>query len=369
MRFSGTMSLLPGCAAWLLGKACRALRHVSNAISVRQFMSNLHRVPIMNFRQLQTFVLVAESGGFARAEGRLHVSQPAASRQILALEAELGIPLFDRIGQRIKLTSEGEDLLRRARGLLQEAESFVERARALNGGQAGTLRVGCSTQNIENVLADFLPRYRRRHPSVDIDLIEDGGARIPERLERGDVHLALVSAGNEDFGRRLLAPSHVLAVVSPKHRLAHQKVVEIAELADESLLLLRRDYASRGWFDTACHVARIKPRVILESAAPHTLLALARTGTNVAIVPGNVRIPSGPIRALPLVHRGASIGGWMTVAWHRQRYLAPYAEQFIDELVAYCRQNYPGSEFVKHAPPLPRPKETSNKRGAAQRDK
>jgi LysR family transcriptional regulator, cyn operon transcriptional activator len=307
----------------------------------------------LNFRQLQTFVLIAESGGFARAEGRLHVSQPAASRQILALEADLGIPLFDRIGRRIKLTSEGEDLLRRGRRLLQEAESFVERARVLKSGQAGTLRVGCSTQHIETVLADFLPRYRRRHPSVKIDLIEDGGARIPERLERGDVHLGLMATSDEDFGRRLLAPVYVLAVVSPKHRLAGKMVLELTELADESLLLLRRDYASRGLFDTACHIARIKPRVILESSAPHTLLALARTGNDVAILPSNVRIPLGSVRALPLVHRRASIGVWTTVAWHRQRYLAPYAEQFVNELVAYCRQNYPGREFFKHAPPPP----------------
>src|SRR5258707_1238854 len=89
-------------------------------------------------------------------------------------------------------------------------------------------------------------------------------------------------AGDEEFGRRLLAAAYVLAAVSPKHRLASKKVLEITELANESLLLLRRDFASRGWFDTACHVARIKPRVILESAAPHTLLTLARTGNDVA---------------------------------------------------------------------------------------
>ncbi len=212
------------------------------------------------------------------------------------------------------------------------------------------------------MLADFLPRFRRGHPSVEVDLIEDGGARIRERLERGDVHLALMIAGDEEFGRRLLAPAYVLAAVSPKHRLASKKVLEITELANESLLLLRRDFASRGWFDTACHVARIKPRVILESAAPHTLLALARTGNDVAIVPSNVRIAPRSVRVLPLMHRGVPIGGWMTVAWHRHRYLAPYAEQFIDELVAYCRQNYPGLEFVKYAPLPPRPKETSTKR-------
>src|ERR1700754_4470491 len=108
----------------------------------------------MNLRQLRTFIAIAESGGFARAEGRLHLSQPAASRQIQALEAELGIPLFDRIGRSIRLTSEGQDLVRRSRRLLQEADSFNERAQAIKGGSAGTLRVGGSTQHIETVLAD-----------------------------------------------------------------------------------------------------------------------------------------------------------------------------------------------------------------------
>jgi len=311
----------------------------------------------MDLRQLRTFVVVAEAGGFASAHEHLRLSQPAASRQIQALEAELGIPLFDRVGRGVKLTSEGEDLLRRGRRLLQDAESFGERARALRTGKAGALRVGCSTQHMETVLADFLPAFRRRHPSVDIDLIEDGGARVPDRLQRGDVHLVLMAAADDAYHRRLLAPVHVLAVVSPRHRLASSRKLEIAELADESLLLLRRDYASRGWFDAACNVAHIRPRVILESAAPHTLLALARTGNDVAILPSNVVIPPAGVRAFPLVHGGASIGRWTVVAWDPQRFLAPYAKSFIDELVVYCRRHYPGREFARRVPPLPKPAE------------
>jgi DNA-binding transcriptional LysR family regulator len=311
----------------------------------------------MNFRQLRTFITIADAGGFARAEGRLHLSQPAASRQIQALELELGVPLFNRIGRRIQLTSEGEDLLRRGRRLLQEADSFSDRARALKGGQAGTLRVGGSTQHIETVLAGFLPRYRRLHPAVDIDLVEDGGARIPARLERGDVHLALMAAGDEDYPGRLLSPIYVLAVVPRMHRLARRAVLDIAELADEPLLLLRRDFASRGWFDAACHIAHIRPRVILESAAPHTLIALAGTGYGVAIVPSNVHVPRRSVHAMALLHRKASLGRWAMVAWDPQRFLAPYAEQFVEELVIYCRRNYPGRDFARRAPALPQPKE------------
>jgi len=84
----------------------------------------------MNFIHLRTFVVVADAGGVHRAAARLHLSQPAVSRHIQALESELGVPLFDRIGRRVQLTSEGEDLLRRSRRLLAEAEAFTERAGA-----------------------------------------------------------------------------------------------------------------------------------------------------------------------------------------------------------------------------------------------
>ena len=311
----------------------------------------------MNLRHLRAFVSISDLGGFARAAARLNVSQPALSRQIHALEAELGVPLFDRIGRRVQLTSEGEDLLRRSRRLLAEAESLGERARSLKAGETGILRVGATPQVIENLLADFLTQYRRRHPGVEVHLVEDGGVRLHGRLERGDVHLTMMATGDTRFQDRLLYPMHVLAVLSPTHRLGRRAVLEIAELADEPLLLLRRDFGSRDWFDAACQVADIRPRVLLESAAPHTLVALAATDYGIAIVPSNAQVPAGIVRAVPLVHRGASVGRWAHIAWDPHRFLAPYAEQFVEELVVYVWRTYPGRKLIKRAPPIPRPKE------------
>ncbi len=310
----------------------------------------------MNFRHLRAFAAIADAGGFARAAVGLNLSQPALSRQIHALEAELGVLLFDRIGRRVQLTSEGEDLLRRSRRLLAEAESLGERARSLKTGQTGILRVGATLQVIENLLAGFLTRYGRRHPGVEIHLVEDGGARLPGRLDRGDVHLALAPV-DARFQARLLYPMHVLAALSPEHRLGRRATLEIYELADEPLLLLRRDFGSREWFDAACQTAHLRPRVLLESAAPHTLLALAATDYGIAIVPSNARVPRGTVRAVPLVHRGASIGRWASVCWDPRRFLPPYAEQFVEEIVAHCRRDYPGRALIRSAPALPRPKD------------
>ena len=312
----------------------------------------------MNLRYLHTFVRIAEAGGIARAGARLDVSQPAASRQILALETELGVRLFDRIGRRLRLTSEGEDLLRQSRRLVMEADSLNARARALKGGQTGILRVGATPMAIENTLSTFLSRYQRRHPGVEVHFVEDGGLRLSSRLEDGDVHLALV-VPDERFRNKPLFPAHSLAVLPGKSPLSRRRALDVAELANEPLLLLNRTFGSRGWFDSACNIANIRPRVLLESAAPHTLVALARMGYGVAVVPSNVLVPSG-VRALPLVQRGASIGRWLTVAWDPRRILAAYAEQFVDELAAYCRRDYPGRDLIRQAPALPRPKNSPN---------
>lgn len=313
----------------------------------------------MNLRHLRAFATVAATGGFGRAADRLHLSQPALSRQIHALEAEFGVPLFGRIGRSVQLTSEGEDLLRRTQRLLADADSLGERARSLKAGDTGILRIGATPQVIENLLADFVTEYRDRHQGVEVHLVEDGGVRLLSRLERRDVHLAMTVAIGAPFQHRQLYPMHLLAALSRTHRLGRRAMLEIAELADEPLLLLQREFGSREWFESACGMADIRPHVLMESAAPHTLVALAAVNYGIAILPSNARVPRGMVRAVPLVHRGASVGRWAHIAWDPRLFLAPYAEQFIDEMVVYCRRNYPGRDLIRRAPPLVRPKEST----------
>ena len=311
----------------------------------------------MNLRFLRTFVAIADNAGFARAAARLNLTQSAASRQIQALEDELGLRLFARIGRSVRLTPEGEDLLVRSRQLLYDAEALGQRASALKTGEVGVLRVGATPQVIESLLAGFLLRYRKRHGGVEVHLVEDGGSRLPGRLERGDIDVGVMPAGEDRFSSRLLYPMHVLAVLPLSHRLSRRAVLDVTELADEPLLRLSSTFASHGWFEAACQVAHIRPRVLFESVAPQTLIALARTGHGVAVVPSPVRIPRTGVRAAMVVHRGVSIGRWTVAAWDSQRFLPQYAVKFVEELIDHCRRNYPGHEYSGRAPLLPRPQE------------
>jgi LysR family cyn operon transcriptional activator len=149
---------------------------------------------------------------------------------------------------------------------------------------------------------------------------------------------------------------HVLILVPKVHRLARRAVVDLRDLSEEPLLLLGRGFGSHQWFEAACRVAQIRPRVLLESGAPHTLVSLVSAGYGLAIMPSNAHLPKAGIRAIPVVHRKEAIGRWSMVAWDPRRFLAPYADTFVEELVARVRRDFPGRAIVSRAPRLPRPK-------------
>ncbi len=301
----------------------------------------------MELRHLRYFVAVADAGGVSRAAARLNISQPALSRQIRDLETDLGVSLFDRRGGRLVLTGEGEDLVARGRQLLTDADSFSERARALRGGDAGIIRVGVAPLTLESLLPPFLIRHQRRHPGVEVCLVEDSPNRLWARLERGELDLAVSFPGHEGLGSRLLFPLCALGVMSLEHRLGRRAPLEVAELAQERLLLLSRQFLTRQWFDTACQRAHLRPKVLLESTAPHALIALARVGYGIAIVPSHTQFDRRRLRAVPLVQHEKALGAWAAITWDPHRFQPPFVERFVEELAAYSRHSYPGRGLAR----------------------
>jgi LysR family transcriptional regulator, cyn operon transcriptional activator len=121
--------------------------------------------------------------------------------------------------------------------------------------------------------------------------------------------------------------------------------------------LLSRDFGTRQLFDAACRIAQFRPRVVLESAAPDSLVTLARAGHGIAVVPSTVHFASKRIQVAPIVQDGKSLGWWAAVAWDPRRSLPIYSERFIEGLAAYTRHTFPGKRFERVAPAVPRPPE------------
>lgn len=301
----------------------------------------------MDLRHARTFVTVAELGTVSRAALRLRIAQPALSRQISALEQELGLKLFDRVGRGLVLTGEGEQLLGDCRDLLNCANAVGERAQLLRRGDSGMLKVAASPQFIEGVISSFLHAYAERYPNVQVKLIEAiGWSDVREKLERGEIHLGqnlvhAVQPGERRFASYPLEPVESLAASHPQLRLGKNGAIEVDRLAAYPLLLLDSGFIFRRTFDAACRLAGIEPNVKFESRAPHTLLAMAESGHGVAIIPSALRTHRYVLRIVGVSYRGKPLREPLAVYWDKRRPLPPYARGFCEMLVTHVREVFP----------------------------
>ena len=300
----------------------------------------------MHLRQARTFITVAELGSVSKAAVRLRVAQPALSRQIMDLEQELGLRLFDRVGRRLLLTSEGEQLIAGCRVLLNCAASVTEQAQLLRQGDVGALRVAGSPQHIESVLSGFLHRYAQRYPEVEVKISEGTGSEILTLLERGDVHLGqnllhAVKLDERHFESLPLGSVELLAVCRPSTPLGSRPTIEVARLADFPLLLMDGGFGFRRAFDAASRMAGLKPTIRFESRNPHTLLALAEAGHGVAIVPSQLQCHRYKVRIVGLTYRGRALREPLTISWDKRRPLPRFATEYCRMLAAYMRETFP----------------------------
>jgi DNA-binding transcriptional LysR family regulator len=306
-------------------------------------MPSRHKLAAMDLRHLRTFVTVADQGTVSKASIRLGVAQPALSRQIKDLEDELRIKLFDRVRRRLILTREGEQLLGHCRGILGAIGSLKEQAELLGRPDAGVLRVAATPQTIDGVLSVFLARYAKRRPNVQIKLTEAVGVSLTAMLERGEVHVAISTAGAiEASGHALdtiwLPPLEFVAACNRAIKIADNATMDVCSLATYPLLLLDRTFAVRGAFDAACRVAEFKPNIAFESRTPHTLLALAEAGHGIAIVPSVMPTHRYDLQIVRLTYRRKVLREAYAIAWDKRRLLPPAAADFCQSLVNHVRE-------------------------------
>lgn len=300
----------------------------------------------MDVREVRSFVTVADLGTVSKAAQQLHITQPALSRQIAGLEDELGLKLFDRVGRRLLLTSEGAQLLKECRGLLSYSRSLRERAEGLKRGDAGLLRVSASPHLIEGLFPDFLRDYARRYPQVQVRLLELIGPGIFEMLDKGEIHLAQAVAraltpDEHRFAAQPLAPMEMLAACHPSLELGKRGAIEIHALAPYPLLQATEDFAMRRSFDSACRLAGFTPNYVLECRSPHALLAMAQAGHGIAIIPSALRVHRYALRLLRILYRGKPLSEPMIIVHDRRRPLPSYAKAFCDMLAEHAKRVFP----------------------------
>ena len=171
----------------------------------------------MEIRQVEYALAVVDHGGFTRAAAALHVSQPSLSQGVAKLEAELGLPLFHRLGRRVTLTAAGDAFLDPARRLLRDADVAARSVAAVKGLEVGRLDlVALPTLAVEPA-ARLVGQFRRRFPAIDVRLTEPEDADAVLALVRDgrcEVGLAELPAP-DDLVSTELAVQEILAVCPP----------------------------------------------------------------------------------------------------------------------------------------------------------
>jgi len=244
-------------------------------------------VLLVELRQLRYFVAVAETGNISRAAQKLFLSQPALSRQIKALEDEIGQCLLEREAHSIRLTSAGETLLREASELLQRADELKERVRV--AGQRVRLRVGYAPSLAGGLLTAAVENFAQKHPDAHVELSDLSSKELLAGLESDTLDVALTVRPQRD-GRglkwtQLMQATWQLAV-GGRHPLALRTRVTPGDLSREPLLVFsQRDYPEYWEMILAwLRQHRLRPAIAGEYDGVTSLLAAVESGLGIAMV-------------------------------------------------------------------------------------
>ena len=263
------------------------------------------RFSVVELRQLEYFVAVAEERHFTRAARRVLVSQSGLSAAIRALERELGAPLFVRSTRHVELTEVGRAVLADARRALAGAVAARDAAAAVQGLLRGTLVVG-TEQCIAGVdVPAVLARFRAAHPGVDIRLRHEGSTALLKQIAASTVDVAFVAVtGSVPEGVRLFPIScePMVLLCHPEHPLATEEAPTWGSLASLVFVDFPPDWSIRQLGDQAFARAGYTREVALEVNDVHGLLDLVRHGLGIAVVPRPIaaKNKAAGLRALPL---------------------------------------------------------------------
>jgi DNA-binding transcriptional LysR family regulator len=243
----------------------------------------------MELRHLRYFVGVGEEQHFGRAAARLHVAQPALSRQIGDLEKELGVPLFDRLPRGVRLNAAGQLFLSEARRILHDVDEAKRRAERIALGQAGTLRIGIATAvSWHGLVVNAFREFRRRQPDAELVLhhmlsVHQVDAIVSGRLDAG--FAAPVTPLHKELAHWQFAQDRMVLAVPKGHPLTKRERIRLRDLRDMPFVWFPR-WVNPSFYDRmmqACARGGLTaPRIVQEAPDRDTHLGLVQCQIGIA---------------------------------------------------------------------------------------
>jgi DNA-binding transcriptional LysR family regulator len=241
----------------------------------------------MDLRQLEIIRAIAETGSFTAAGDKLHVSQSAISRQVLLLEAELGEPVFHRIGRRIRITPAGESLLQLSHRVFQDLHDTVSAISDTRESLRGTMRLVGGMTVCLYVFPALLPQVRRAHPDLDLKITVGSGQRSIALLRSGAADLGLVTVPVDatDLVSLPVLKEELLLITYPAHPLARKRGIRAGDLNRQPFILFETGSITRQLVDEFFGREGIEPEIVMETENVEIIKAMVHNGLGISIIP------------------------------------------------------------------------------------
>lgn len=291
----------------------------------------------MNLEQLRAFLTVAEAGGFTKAATHLASTQPTLSRQVKALESELGRPLLDRLGRRVELTDYGRYVARRAQAILAQTDALAASGRGPIAETTGLLRLGAADSVVLGRFPKILKRFRRKYPGVREHVRTGSSPDILRWLHEGncDAGLCMIPRTHPGLVLRELWTDGMVALVPSNHRLAGKRA-RLDSFAAERQIAIHQHTLSHQLIVSAFQSAGLTyvPDMVFETF--HLLVEFVAAGVGVGISSAEVAGPALRRRQVARV-RIREIDGLsrrLGLALHADRAVDGPLAAFLGELTA-----------------------------------
>jgi len=286
----------------------------------------------LELRHLRYFLAIAEAASFTRAAVKLQITQPTLSHQIKQLEQEIGSPLFDRVGLKVRLTAQGKVLKSYAEQALSVIESGVTAVTELGGLIHGHLRIGVFHSFGNSLLPPILAQFIQSYPGVHVVLRQQSRAEMEQGLINGDLDFAVGYApavSDRILEEALFTESFALAV-GVRHPWFARKRVGLSELHGESLVLQTPEHPSRRIIDKYLQSRGIAPRIIAEMNSNEAVLATVRCGALATLLSERIVAGIPDLHAMPLAE--PALARTAAIFWHRNIY-RPTAARLAADMI------------------------------------
>jgi DNA-binding transcriptional LysR family regulator len=296
--------------------------------------------------QLRAFLIIMEEGSLNRAAIRLRISQSTLSRQMQALEADVGGALLERTTTGVRPTDAGHALANSVPGVLAGYDAAIAEARRLARGQRDLIRVGYLGSTAQIFLDPALSVMRRNHPEVKVKLLDLSPGEQIAALRKGEIDLALIGQEgallSTEFYTQKLTTLPLMAVMPAEHSLASKKQISLKELRDERFISATEEDlpGHKRWITQLCRRVGFRPKFGQEAVSVSNMFTLVVSEGAVALVPSYLK--HFPVAGVAMVELLDSKATWdFFVVWQRGRTAKPLRE-LLDALAGVSHR-YPVS--------------------------